>query len=63
MKLKWQLPVIDKIYINGGFLFKETICCGNSQRLGNEIAEVTGVALWPFNLFSQVDYRVPCHRA
>ena len=36
-----KLPVIDKININGGFLFKETVCCNSRQRVSNEIVERT----------------------
>ena len=36
-----KLPVIDKININGGFLFKETVCCNSGQRVSNEIVEGT----------------------
>ena len=36
-----QLSVIDKVYINGGLLFKKAICCYSRQRVGYKVIERT----------------------
>ena len=34
-----KLPVIDKVYINGGFLLKKAVCCNSRQRVGYKVIE------------------------
>ena len=48
-----KLPVIDDFYINGGFLFKETVCCDSHQRFECKVSEwmMSGV-LCLCNIFS-----------
>lgn len=34
-----QLPVIDKIYINGRLLLKKAVCCDSRQKVGYKVTE------------------------
>ena len=34
-----KLSVIDKVYVNGGLLFKKAVCCYSRQRIGYKIIE------------------------
>ena len=34
-----QLSVIDKVNVNGGLLFKKTVCCYSRQRIGYKVIE------------------------